>query len=162
VWNLHFQHFAGGKVLKENFINSVLNAIDPGDLASRKPKLSDKSSVGALSVALKFPEPNARIQAVELLGDKGPNARDAVEELTAIAGNTQDPASRYAIEALERIGPAASSAVPELITLLGVSGASRAAAAQALRRIAPDDTRVLSALDNSEFHLPSTRPGNEN
>jgi len=159
IWELHLRRFAGGTALRENFINSVLTKIAPGFLPALEPSLGPDTPVNQLTAALRFPEFHTRIQAAKLLGGKGAVAPGAVEALTSLAGKPQDEASGAAIEALARIGPAASSAVPELIQLLGASGAGRAAAANALIQIAPRDSRVVSALDSAGIPYPTTQPG---
>jgi hypothetical protein len=158
VWELHFRNFASGKPLTENYINSVLISIAPGYLAAKQPNLGSATPIAQLIDALRFPDYRSRKHAAKLLGERGSGARDAVEALSSLAGKPQDEASGVAIEALGRIGPAASSAVPALIQLLGASGAGRAAAANALIQIAPGDARVMSALDSAGIPYPTRQP----
>jgi len=159
VWDLHHRTFAGGFALKESFINSVLDAIDPSYLSSRRPKLTRDSSITELIAALKFPDVEIRKTAADLLGEPGAGARDAVGALTDVAERPQDNARTQAIEALGRIGPDAAPAVPALIRLLNASGTIREAAARALLEIAPQDPRVLTAIDSPGIPAPVTQPG---
>jgi RNase P/RNase MRP subunit POP5 len=154
VWDLHHRIFKGGQALKESFINSVLDTIDPRFVSSRRPRLTRDSSTEDLITALQFPDAQIRRQAANLLGDAGANSRDAVEPLTALAARTQDGARLNAVVALGKIGPDASSAVPVLIKLLTASGTIRDAAMRALNEIAPQDSRVLIAIP-----VPLTQPG---
>ena len=159
LWNLHFHRFSDGKTLPEDFINSTLDAIDAGFRPSRRPSLSPSTSEPDLIIALQFPDPDIRRKAAGLLGDAGTGSRGAVIALTAMAERSQDIARVDAIEALGRIGPDAASAVPALIKLLAVSGTIRQATVRALNEIAPQDPRVLSAIDSAGVPPPTTQAG---
>jgi hypothetical protein len=154
VWDLHHRSFSGGQALKESFINSVLDTIDPTFVSSRRPRLTHDSTSAALIAALQFPDAQVRKQAASLLGDQGPKSRDAVGPLTNLAERTQDSARLEAVVALGKIGPEASPAVPALIKLLTASGTIREAAVRALNMIAPQDSRVQMAVP-----VPSTQTG---
>jgi hypothetical protein len=156
VWDLHHRTFAGKLVLKESFINSVLDAIDPTFVSSRRPRLTRDTSTAELIAALQFPEETIRKNAADLLGDAGANSHDAVGPLIVLAQRTQDNARVNAVVALGRIGPDAAPAVPALIRLLTASGTIRDAAVRALAQIAPRDPRVVAALDSAG--IPATLP----
>ncbi len=159
VWALHFRKFAGGYALKETFINSVVEAIDPDFLASHRPAVTPRTPQADLILALQFPDPEIRKHAATLLGDAGPAARGAVGALTSVAQRPQDSARVAAIEALGRIGPDAATAVPALLKLLSASGTIREAVVRALNQIAPGDPRVLNAIDLAGIPPPTSQPG---
>jgi len=69
-------------------------------------------AVPSLVSALKKQEPAVRVAAVDVLGNIGPAAKEAVHDLATLLGDENQDVSRHAASALGRIGPAA---VPELI-----------------------------------------------
>lgn len=158
VWNLHFRKFEGGTVLKEPFINEVLDKIDPSYLAQARPHLTESTPTKDLIAALGFPEAETRRLSAVLLGSRGPAARDAVYPLISMAERSQDEARGNAVDALGTIGPGAAAAVEPLIKLLFASGTLRPKIAHALTEIAPRDNRVVSALNSAGISIPTTQP----
>jgi HEAT repeat protein len=90
-----------------------------------------KSAIPALIEKLK--DPRFQQLAIRILSEMGPEAVDALPELTRLLRSKDTALSREAILAVSAMGPAARQAVPELIARLNdKSYADRSAAAFAL------------------------------
>jgi HEAT repeat protein len=93
---------------------SLLLTLPLAASAGQEPRLGGKTVVGWLE-QLKSGDAKKQLQAIEHLGDFGPDAREAVDELAKVL---QDPAKGkvriQAANALGRIGPAAAKSVAAL------------------------------------------------
>lgn len=76
------------------------------------------AAVPALVSALQRPEAEARLQAIEVLGRMGPDAKDAVAELTRMLDDPDLRIRKAAARTLGLIGPEAAAAVPALMRSL--------------------------------------------
>lgn len=76
------------------------------------------AAVPSLIQSLKSSDPDLRLQAIEILGRMGPEAKDAVPDLIERLGDDDPRVRKMAVRALGQIGPAAAAAVPELIRIL--------------------------------------------
>ncbi len=89
---------------------------------------------------------------ITAIGSIGPDARSAVPILMKLVGQPDpsgliDSRDRAAIKALGQIGPAAEAALPMLLDCLNRKNAlNRDATLQALARIGPNSSEVVSAL----------------
>ena len=96
-----------------------------------------------------------RRRAAYALGQIGPAAADAVEELTKALDDRQLELGWYAADALGNIGPAAKSATPALVAALtnpANDNALRRAAAQALGKIGNATPDAIEALEQALAH----------
>jgi HEAT repeats/HEAT repeat len=107
-----------------------------------------KSIIPVLADVAEHRDLESQSVAVSILGSLGPAAADAVPELVAVIGKSNELGSLAAIEAIGRIGPSAVSAVPKLSELLAApqEPAWRSAAARALGAIGPAARPALPAF----------------
>lgn len=102
-----------------------------------------KTAVGALRQALQDEtKPYTREKLVQALGAIGRDAREAVPDLRKLLGAGEGDVGQAAAYALGQMGPAATSAVPELIA----AAKSNGAAIWALGQIGPDAESAVPVL----------------
>jgi HEAT repeat protein len=99
-----------------------------------------------------------RVQVVYILGQMGPGAAPAVEELTKLVGDKDDQLSTEAILALGKIGPEAEAAAPALVKALEQEQCPNAhAIIFALGRIGPNaaaaEPQLLKAMKSKDQSL---------
>jgi HEAT repeat protein len=117
--------------------------------------------VQALIKQLKSNDVEERRAAALELGQLGPAAKDAVEDLAAALKKETDPnVRRNVIVALGKIGPDARKAIPELLTALVKTPPNRADAAAALARVGKASVRALANFlvkSETEYKDPDLR-----
>jgi HEAT repeat protein len=109
--------------------------------ASALATAEDRSSeVSGLLITLKSEKPAERAAAARILGEIGPQAKDAVGPLTEAVADPERDVRINAATALGHIGKAAAPAVPALVTALSdKEWQVRRAAATALGRTGSKD-----------------------
>jgi hypothetical protein len=75
-------------------------------------------AVPSLIEALKSPDPEARLQAAQVLARMGSDAKEAVPDLIRLLDDPDERIRKAATRALGRIGPDAAAAVPALMRTL--------------------------------------------
>ncbi len=107
--------------------------------------ISRAQAVPRLVGALKFEKARARVAYI--LGQIGPAAAPATEELAKLIADKNPRVSEEAVLALAKIGPAAKAAVPALTKAFqGGQGSDDYAIAYALGKIGPDAAAAAAAL----------------
>ncbi len=125
-------------------------AFQDADEATVRSALDAMASLGAQAVprlvgALKFEKARARVAYI--LGQIGPAAAPATEELAKLIADKNPRVSEEAVLALAKIGPAAKAAVPALTKAFqGGQGSDDYAIAYALGKIGPDAAAAAAAL----------------
>lgn len=76
------------------------------------------AAVPQLVEALRSPDADVRLKAVEVLGRMGPEAADAVGTLVPLLNDPDERVRKATIRTLGQIGPAAKEAVPALVERL--------------------------------------------
>ncbi len=102
-------------VLALTLLPFLAGGIGAGETSEEKP-------VGHWLEALKQPEPEARIEALQAIEKLGPQAEEAVPALVDTLGHGEANVRAAAAEALGAIGPAAEPAIPALIKALADPG----------------------------------------
>jgi len=123
---------------------------DPGnnEAAVKAVKQLGQRAVNPLVEELQSNQVPVRRTVVGLLGEIGPEAKDAVPSLISILQNDSDSqVRRDTVQALGEIGPPAQAAIPALIASLQIDKDQgvRVYAGVALATIAPTHTSVLNA-----------------
>lgn len=97
----------------------ALGAIGRGGLGTAEIAPGGDAIVPELKRLLSHKSSLIRAHAASSLGDVGPDAADAVSDLTAALEDADEGVRRESAEALGKIGPAAKSAIPALLGALG-------------------------------------------
>lgn len=103
-----------------------------------------KAVVPILRDEVREREPKRHLPAAQALGRLGPDAAEAVPELTKLLDSEHVAVKIVAAQTLGAIGPAAKAALPRLKAML--KGDWRVEAAAAIGRIDPGDREALAAL----------------
>ena len=177
VWALRGKRMNRGLLLKQDFLASVVGAIDPKFLHETAHSFSpaDLKEVRSQSLArsaeaegwlkemngdtplprliegLSFTgDARVRKQAALLLGKRGPNAKAATPALTAVVQERFDDARLEAAEALGQIGPAAAAALPALEQMSRSRiSAEKEAATRSILRIATPSGHIAATTQSA-------------
>ena len=111
------------------------------------------------------PATEDRTVVIGLLGDMGGKAQSAVEPLAALLEDPNEDVRQAAMTALEKIGPQAAAATPDLIVILKGKGEARdpawlARAAKVIGRIGPPARAAVPLLTTCLQH-PDARVADE-
>ena len=131
------------------FVYAVLLILPGSRLAAAEGLPKTKRAVEPLIRALQSNEKSVRLSALGSLWDLGPLAVDAVGPLTVCLRDA-DPDIRWrAARAIERIGPAAAAAIPDLIRLWrrrSLGSNEREWYLAAIGSLGPDPPETIPAL----------------
>jgi len=97
----------------------ALGAIGRSGIGRNEAGSGLEAAVPRLKRLLASPNPSIRAHVASSLGDIGPDAADAVTELTTALADRDEEVRRESAEALGKIGHAAKSAIPALLKALG-------------------------------------------
>src|SRR5262249_44512260 len=110
-------------------------------------RAAEETSLQSLVEKLKSRKPGIRAQAAESLGDLGPLAAPATDELIAVLQDSDPRVQAESIIALGKIGPAARAAVPALLRILkGDDARLIERAIETTGEIGPDSAEAVPRL----------------
>ncbi len=162
-----FEHLKkAGKAALPVVLELSLRKNSPGQEQARALLIQlGEPAVPGLVKTLGRPATEDRTVVIGLLGDMGGKAQSAVEPLAALLEDPNEDVRQAAMTALEKIGPQAAAATPDLIVILKGKGEARdpawlARAAKVIGRIGPPARAAVPLLTTCLQH-PDARVADE-